>query len=366
MDSCIVYSLIPSYPIFPLSSYHRNSLSGYPSFVLPDPARYLFVRLFSRKNGWFRVARLGYHDELVDVQAAVDEICNTTATISCAQAEASTSSTNLAEKNQSPDEVMGNSDNGNGPDVIDDRDASGGQSSSRNAAATAATAAPDPSRLLGKHRSSSSIICIESDDEALKTPLAGTNGSSGSNRLIQSSNTTKSIKNRSKTKDDNIKTGKLSDPLSNRSIAEIKKDTEDFGLTRFAINEQTLARKNDIDELLSLLSLDELKVLGKDLRIASHYTTRSVIIEAIRKTSSNQSTITSMFAVSAANAKAKAEAALLTITNGRRRLTSSLIGEGSKGTGKGKGKGKASDEVIPERKRPSRQTEVLIYKSKSA
>ena len=40
-----------------------------------DPARYLFVRLFLRKQAWFRVAQLGYEDELTDVPSAVTELC---------------------------------------------------------------------------------------------------------------------------------------------------------------------------------------------------------------------------------------------------------------------------------------------------
>jgi len=49
------------------------------------------------------------------------------------------------------------------------------------------------------------------------------------------------------------------DPLSNRFIQEIKQDEHSFGLSRFAISEEILAGRADIDELLSMLSLDELK-----------------------------------------------------------------------------------------------------------
>ena len=50
------------------------------------------------------------------------------------------------------------------------------------------------------------------------------------------------------------------DPLVNRTVDEIEKDKQDFGLSRFAINEKILAERADVDELLSMLSLDELKV----------------------------------------------------------------------------------------------------------
>jgi len=50
------------------------------------------------------------------------------------------------------------------------------------------------------------------------------------------------------------------DPLVNRPVKEVIKEEKEFGLSRFAINERILARRSDIDELLSLLSLDELKV----------------------------------------------------------------------------------------------------------
>lgn len=95
------------------------------------------------------------------------------------------------------------------------------------------------------------------------------------------------------------------DPLVNRTIDEIEKDKHEFGLSRFAISERILAERADIDELLSMLSLDELKTLGKELRVSNKATTRSALIQAIKLNASNQSTLTSMFAAGAAKVEAK-------------------------------------------------------------
>lgn len=142
----------------------RNSLS-------PDAARYLFVRLFSRKNGWFRISRLGYYDEIGDMTIAANEVC----------------------QYEEPDEPVA------GPSV---------------------SPSPAPSE----------IIAIDDDDEdEHKKPIDV---------------------------DGDLDT----DPMTNRTVEEVKKDEKDFGLSRFAINEKILAERSDIDELLSLLSLDELKV----------------------------------------------------------------------------------------------------------
>lgn len=43
---------------------------------LSDQARYLFVRLYIRKNGYFRVANLGYEKDIADMSAACAELCS--------------------------------------------------------------------------------------------------------------------------------------------------------------------------------------------------------------------------------------------------------------------------------------------------
>lgn len=148
------------------------------------------------------------------------------------------------------------------------------------------------------------------------------------------------------------------DPLVNRTVGEIAKDKHDFGLSRFAISEKILADRADVDELLSMLSLDELKVrrplsrqqahtegdsqaLGKELRVSNKATTRSALMQAIKLNASSQSTLTSMFAAGAAKAEAK-KAAL------RAR----------------KGKGRASDISDGTRSPPATsQTQLVISKS---
>jgi Fanconi-associated nuclease 1 len=44
-----------------------------------DEARYLFVRLFLRKNGWFRVSGLAYESDISNMNAACAELCETIA-----------------------------------------------------------------------------------------------------------------------------------------------------------------------------------------------------------------------------------------------------------------------------------------------
>lgn len=177
--------------------------------MFPDPARYLFVRLFSRKNGWFRVSRIGYHDELVDVQAAVDEICETTAEVPYTSASCKPEEEGRAD--QTPEAGPPNT-----PGIL-------------------SVASCSPQEI-----DNSGIILIASDIEEEEEEV---------------STDRKGRKTSNSRKEQN-----LIDPLSNRSIKEVKKEIQDFGLSRFAINERILAERNDIDELLRLLSVDELKV----------------------------------------------------------------------------------------------------------
>lgn len=297
-----------------------QNLSVIPIILIVDPARYLFVRLFSRKNGWFRVSRIGYHDELVDVQAAVDEICETRAIDAKIEDPCQTNDTSVAPE----------------------------------AGPSGTTGSYHPVNDSQEKIEDSGIIMIDSD-------------------LDEDEDSSKYQKLKSK-KASKTSRGRLVDPLSNRSVKEVKKELQDFGLSRFAINERILAERNDLDELLGLLSLDELKVsmrvkllwgtqgvhakypysslnhrhkqqaLGKELRIPSNLTTRQTIIDAIKRTSTNQSTLTSMFAAAAAKTKIKAQA---------------LFNFTSSHAGKGKGKEREQPLTVA----PTRQTEVLVYKS---
>lgn len=90
------------------------------------------------------------------------------------------------------------------------------------------------------------------------------------------------------------------------------------------------------------------QALGKELRIPSNFTTRQTVIDAIKRTSTNQSTLTSMFAAAAAaKSKARGEAMVgFTIVNGAWH----------------KSKDKEGEKPFM----PTRQTEVLVYKSKHA
>lgn len=175
-------------------------------FSLPnvDPARYLFVRLFSRKNGWFRVAKLGYHDELVDVQAAVDEICNT---------------------------VAPPAHPSRGTDIERTVPEAGPSGTSSEAAPLNTVTAKS---------------VIKSNGISKKDPNAKANSQS---KLLKG-----------KMKATSVDVENVKDPLSKRPIKEVKQEIRDFGLTRFAVNEYILRERNDTDELLDMLSLDELKV----------------------------------------------------------------------------------------------------------
>lgn len=211
------------------------------------------MRLFSRKNGWFRISRLAYTDEIGDLQPAANEIC---------------SYEDLSAKTEPMEPEAGPS-------------------------------SPRQPNL--------SVIIIDDDDfgDEHKPVLLDV------------------------------------DPLTNRPVDEVKREIETFGLSRFGINEKILADRSDIDELLALLSLDELKALGKDLKIGGK-TTRSTLIAAIKQNASNQSTLTSMFAAQAAAAANK------------------LVRKGSKG----KGKGKAPSPALDVQTQIKRQTELVIKKRK--
>lgn len=148
------------------------------------------MRLFSRKNGWFRLAKLGYHDEIANMKRTVDELCGLAKINDQVQEDA-----HLKEE----DEGMQA-----GPSTI---------------------VIPSSPVL-----SESGIVVIVSDTEDEIEDRKGK------------------------------KRAKDIDPLSNRSLAEIKQDQQSFGLSRFAITEEILASRADIDELLTMLSLDELKV----------------------------------------------------------------------------------------------------------
>jgi Fanconi-associated nuclease 1 len=196
-----------------------------------DPARYLFVRLFARKNGWFRVARLGYHDELVDVQAAVNEICNT-----------------IGPGEEKP------------VSAVEDPHT---QICVAGPSGTSAQAQQETYSLLDE----SIVITIDSDEEEA---------------CIIKKERAKDVSSKLDKSVDKGKGRVAVDPMSNRPLKEVKKEQKDFGLTRFAINEQILAERNDVDELLSLLSLDELKVSRSKLA-------HSALVANISATHSNRS-----------------------------------------------------------------------------
>ena len=176
--------------VCPYRDLRKAGLTSYA--IHPDEARYLFVRLFSRKNGWFRLAKLGYHDEVADMKRTVDELCGLL----------------QGSQLQVPE------------DFADIKDEDKGMQ------AGPSTIIIPSSPVI----SESGIVVIASDTEDEVEDRKGK------------------------------KRAKDIDPLSNRSIQEIKQDEHSFGLSRFAISEEILASRADIDELLSMLSLDELKV----------------------------------------------------------------------------------------------------------
>lgn len=204
-------------------------------FLPTDNARYLFVRLFARKNGWFRSNRLEkYSDEigLENIQKAVDELCGL--------------------RVETEEDPRGSGDSDVGSDAVRQR------SASPTLRTRASCAQVGPSNYIELNSSpqpdsdndASGIITIDDDDdEDEDAERKASNGTYSASAREQSA----------------------TDPLSNRSLEEVKKDQHDFGLSRFAINEAILAQNNDIDELLALLSLDELKVCcnGDHPRLAS-------------------------------------------------------------------------------------------------
>ena len=159
--------------------------------IYVDAARYLFVRLFSRKNGWFRTKKLAYFDEIGDMQKTVDELCRTSI------------------GKGSLEESQGRLD----VDIVKRADG--------------VTAGLIPTTSV----TSAGIALVE------EIQIIGDRDTGAASRTME-----------------------ITDPLVNRPLNEMKKDMHEFGLSRFAINEGILAERADVNELLSLLSLDELKV----------------------------------------------------------------------------------------------------------
>ena len=172
-----------------------------------DEARYLFVRLFSRKNGWFRVAKLAYCDEIANMQRTVEELC-------------------LA-----PGQSL--------PLPEDYRDTP-----------TPMPVEAGPSRLTSQ--APSEYILIDDDDD--------NEGAEGQSDEIKRDDGNHALAEASTSANVSLIAEEPIDPLVNRTLEAIEKDKQDFGLSRFAINEKILAERADVDELLSMLSLDELKV----------------------------------------------------------------------------------------------------------
>jgi Fanconi-associated nuclease 1 len=162
---------------------------------LSDPARYLFVRLFIRKNGYFRHCNISYERDIPDLKAACAELCSFRS--------------------------------------FDDR----------------RDCTPD-----GKE-----IIVIED------SPVLSQDGFASTSAL------------------------KVED------APHVKQDT----LGRFALDESHIKARSDVDELCGMLTLDELKVLAKDFKVsppkskdfkASSWT-RESIVSALKKQTSNQTTL---------------------------------------------------------------------------
>ena len=190
------------------------------------------MRLFARKNGWFRLAKLKYWDEIGNLQAATDELC-------IASAPASETDS-VAEVDAAHSKDM--------PEV-------------------------GPSSPITRSPLLPHIIVLQDTDE------------------------------------EDAELAKAKDPLTDRPLREVEQELQDFGLSLFAISEKQLAERADVTELLNLLSLEELKELAKQLKITGR-TTRATIIEAIMRSASSQSTITSMFANHTAKGKGRATPAV--------------------------------------------------------
>lgn len=259
-----------------------------------DEARYLFVRLFSRKNGWFRVVKLAYCDEIANMQQTVNELC-------------------LA-----PGESLS--------------DLATPTPEARPKAASRASSSTSEGSSSSKRDASEIIVIDDDEDEGEEEEEEVDEGPSDEiHHCVASTSALPSAP---------------IDPLVDRPIPEIASDTLEFGLSRFAISERILALRSDVDELLSLLSLDELKLLGKEVRVSNKLTTRAALIDGIKRTANGQGNLRSMF------------------EQGMKRMAEREM-QGTAKKRKDKGKGRASNGSSDDGGKPLvvRQTELLIRKS---
>lgn len=164
----------------------------------PDEARYLFVRLFLRKNGWFRVRALDYSAEIGDVAKACEEMC------AVAAAEG----------------------------------------------AEDATLPPSPSPKAPQLSASPEVIDLDGDDDD-EAPSA-----------IPAKLLAKAADRTPAEKPEPRPTALLG--VSTTAL-QFGRDESGEGLEHFAWDTEVLRARADVDEVLAMLSLDELKVCGPRL-----------------------------------------------------------------------------------------------------
>ena len=210
-----------------------------------DPARYLFVRLFIRKNGYFRLENIGYEIDIPDKEAACKELCSFKPFIgSLAQSDRETTPVN-------------------------------------------------------------NVIIIE-DNSPLRS------------RSTQASTSALQIEDFPHTDD-------------------TQEDIDTVTLGQFAEDGTSLRERSDVDELCSMVTLEELKGIAKDLKVSppkeqkkgkTTAWTRSTIIECLKKHTTSQSTLFSAAAAVSSKKSSIQKQSTLSLNfgaNGQKRRQSDLL-----------------------------------------
>lgn len=237
-----------------------------------DEARYLFVRLFIRKNGWFRIDKLGYQDEIGNVKRASDTMCLPILDhlLKARQAAESkpTGTSNAGTEGRKP---------GASVECGDDAPTAG------------------PSRV--DHPEYKPAL-----DE---TPRSNKDHDTGAARSIRSPSSQpeldEAMMELSKAIDEATAAASLppatpvlpksqeTPPISlDAPIPDFSSDDPESDLSSFAVSSSSLT---EIDELLGCVSLDELKLVAKDMKIHKPGTTKEAIVESLKKATKSQSTL---------------------------------------------------------------------------
>ncbi|GAA96728.1 uncharacterized protein L969DRAFT_20070 [Mixia osmundae IAM 14324] len=241
--------------------------------ALSYEARYLFVRLFIRKHVWHRASQIGYADEIADVARACHELSQPVSELP----EASPG----LDREVTPAPEMGTGTTYFNPIVL--------VSPSRTAsAAIAARRRPAAPATPERVRTIESVMA--GDDSFLTSGNAGEPISiDDSPQRPPSRPAPRPMQSAPSASPSTSSQAEL--PEWARTLGPGAKRNDDPAIVRFARDEQVLREQDDLPALLAMLSLDELKLIAKEMRISKSGTTRDSIIKALSRSATSQTTL---------------------------------------------------------------------------